>query len=137
MQIFIKNLNGTQLMKVEKTDTIESIMSQIEKNHGFAIQDQLLISSGKILNKKNSFKNITEGSIIDFSIKLNGGGRNRMEFDFRSFVEKKIYSKKICRKCYANNTINAKVCRKRKCGNCPDLRQRSTWRYYRKKKKNF
>ena len=64
MQIFIKNLNGTQLINVQKTDTIESLMTQIEKNHKFAMRDQLLIFSGKVLNKKNTFKSLKEVQIF-------------------------------------------------------------------------
>lgn len=122
MQIFVRNLNGTKVMNVQKNESVKTLMSEIEKNHGFAVEDQLLIFSGKVLNEKNTFVNMTEGSTIDFSLKLIGGGSDQMDPAFIALVEKYIYNKKICRKCFGTNSIKARVCRKRKCGHCSDLR---------------
>lgn len=122
MQIFVRNLNGTKVMNIQKTDSVSTLMSEIELNHGFAQEDQLLIFSGKVLNEKSTFINMTEGSTIDFSLKLIGGGADQMDPAFIALVEKYIYNKKICRKCFGTNSIKARVCRKRKCGHCSDLR---------------
>ena len=124
MQIFVKNLNGTKVMTVNKNDSVETLMNVIEKNHGIASEDQLLIFSGKVLNETNTFSelNILEGSSIDLTLRLIGGAGDQMDPAFIALVEKYIYNKKICRSCFGTNSIKARVCRKRKCGHCSDLR---------------
>ena len=124
MQIFLKNLNGTKVMNVNNTDSVENLMSVIEKTHGIAAEDQLLIFSGRVLKQSNTFAelNMSEGSTIDFSLKLLGGAGDQMDPAFIALVEKYIYNKKICRRCFGTNSIKARVCRKRKCGHCGDLR---------------
>ena len=117
MQIFVKNLNGTKVMSVNNNDTVESLMNVIEKNHGISSEDQLLIFSGKVLKESDTFGelNMSEGSTIDLSIKLFGGAADQMDPAFVALVEKYIYNKKICRRCFGTNSIKARICRKRKC----------------------
>ena len=72
---------------------------------------------------ENSISSLDSVSLM---IPLKGGAgatqTTNMEPAFKALCEKYKLQKKICRRCYASNSIKAKVCRKRKCGRCADLR---------------
>ena len=99
----------------------------INEREGVSIDQQRITFQGKILkNDSNLFEaGLLEGSTVDSFIPLLGGGvisNTNMEPAFVALCQKYVYNKKICRECYATNSIKANTCRKRKCGRSGKLR---------------
>jgi hypothetical protein len=74
MQINVKLNNKTIILSVEKTDTIESLKTQLYEKENIMILRQRLIFSGKELADLNSLENcnIQNESTIHCVLKLYG-----------------------------------------------------------------
>ena len=128
MQIFVKSVQGQSgVYNISHEDQVCDLIDMINEREGIFIDQQKLAFQGKILNcEKNLFDaGLLEGSTVNSFIPLLGGGvisNTNMEPAFVALCQKYVYNKKICRECYATNSIKANTCRKRKCGRSGKLR---------------
>ncbi|KAL3079631.1 hypothetical protein niasHS_013913 [Heterodera schachtii] len=134
MQLFVRNLVGkTVVVETEQQfGTVRSIKEQIEQIEGIPTDDQILIFAGHILpddqklasNCSSSAGDLSSGSAIHLSLRLNGGGSyDRCDPKLVQLAKSFRWDKLICRNCYARLPLRASNCRK--CGSS-DLRKRKT-----------
>ncbi len=115
MQLFIRSTeNKLYTMNIHNTMTIGTLESRIlseYKINRFSLPypSDLLVSSV-----------YPEMATINLIPQMVGGGKNMSEYG-KSLAMKAI-EKKVCRKCYATNSIRATKCRKAACGHSPNLR---------------
>ncbi len=91
MQIFVRVNGKTRLYSSQGQETVSNIMRNIEETEGIAVEDQLLISSGKQLAEDMSLSEIEGNSQIDVVMKLLGGAGDQMDPAFVALVNKYIY----------------------------------------------
>ncbi|KAI0988559.1 hypothetical protein GJ496_009543 [Pomphorhynchus laevis] len=120
-QVFVNDSNGSDPYTISSSDMIAELMYKIEDRTGLPPNKQNILFSHSLLNagKMISYYNITAGSNLYLVDGLPGAG---MEPSLIILAKNTNQKRKICRVCYARNSINATNCRKRKCGHSTKLR---------------
>ncbi len=128
MQIFIRSLSGRVItFEFGPEDSVESLKLRVQEAEGIRPVDQRIVYASHHLENGRMLADysIIAESTLHVSMRLRGGMVDR-----RPMIEKNPFlhlsnqsmNKLICRKCYATNPPDEKVCRKKKCGHSSQLR---------------
>jgi large subunit ribosomal protein L40e len=125
MHILVKTEENTISLEVERDTCVGELMGQLMAE-GLMSENQFLVFSSQKARQDYTLEQlgITDESVIDLNQAVSGGAKDKKLFEpaCQILAHTKFIKKKICRYCYATNSMKAKKCRKRKCGHWPDLR---------------
>ena len=121
------NLDGeTASFELAENSTVGDLKQIIDEKELYNTEIQrLYLGEVELENDSESLENVgvIDGSFINMKVSLLGGAGAVEYIDHLKEIALKYRTNKmICRKCYARLPINAKNCRKRKCGHCPNIR---------------
>ena len=121
MQVLIRLPGGKHLpVDLNKDDTLNELKTKITEVEGIPSDVQRLVFSAKELE---TLESLEDGSLVDLEMGILGGaGPSDIPDHLKELAYKYRTYKMICRKCYARLPINAKNCRKRKCGHSANIR---------------
>ncbi len=126
MKILV-NIDGeTSSMQLNETSTVQDLKNLIDVQELYDAEIQRLFIGGVELSD-NALTlescGVMDGSFIDMKVALLGGAGPVDYIDhLKEIALKYRVNKMICRKCYARLPLNAKNCRKRKCGHSANIR---------------
>lgn len=124
MQVFVKTENSTFALEIEKDTCVGELMGLLA-SEGLMAESEYLVIAGNKARCDFTLESlgITENTVIDLAAVIQGGkDKGLLEPVIEELAKKRFIKKKICRGCYATNSLKATKCRKRKCGHWPDLR---------------
>lgn len=125
MHILVKTEENTISLEVERDTCVGELMGQLMAE-GLMSENQFLVFSSQKARQDYTLEQlgITDESVIDLNQAVSGGAKDKklLEPACQILAHTKFIKKKICRYCYATNSLKATKCRKRKCGHWPDLR---------------
>jgi ribosomal protein L40E len=125
MHIFVKTEASTIALEVEKDTCVGELMGLLA-GEGMMEDNQYLVIGGSKARCDYTLESlgVAENTVIDLATSLQGGAKDKglLEPIVADLAFARFVLKKICRKCYATNSIKATKCRKRRCGHNPDIR---------------
>ena len=120
------NLEGeTSTFDVAENSTVEDLKKIIDEKELYNAEIQRLYLGECELSNENTLESsgVIDGSLINMKVSLLGGAGPVEYLDhLRDLANKYRCNKMICRVCYARLPLNAKNCRKRKCGHSANIR---------------
>ena len=120
------NLEGeSSSFDVTETSTVGDLKKMIDEKEYYDAEIQKLFLGETELSNDMTLESsgVIDGSYINMKISLLGGAGPVEYLDhLRDLANKYRCNKMICRVCYARLPLNAKNCRKRKCGHSANIR---------------
>lgn len=113
MQIFIRSPSGLRTIEFDNTTTVGELQALISSACGvyYASSHPSYLCASTIFS---------ENATLNVHVPVLGGFKDLTE-EVKELARNHIMVK-ICRKCYARNSMNAERCRKRSCGHSTNLR---------------
>jgi len=126
MKVLVNIQGETSTLEVSDNSTVADLKSAIDTQECFDKEIQRLYLGEVELSEDSKTLEecgILEGSFVNMQVALLGGAGPVDYVDhLKELALKYRVNKMICRKCYARLPINAKNCRKRKCGHSANIR---------------
>jgi ribosomal protein L40E len=114
MQILLKSFQGTKAFDVSSEMTISALENVIRSMYNLSRFSLPHNAEAKVASLYSEMATLRIPGLLL-------GGKKDISAEDRQLSMKSI-TVKVCRKCYARNPINAKVCRKHSCGHTDQLR---------------
>jgi large subunit ribosomal protein L40e len=125
MHIFLKTEATTLALEVEKDACVGELMGLLTAE-GLMAENQYLVIGGSKVRCDYTLESlgVSDNAVIDLAASVQGGAKDKglLEPIVADLAFERFVRKKICRSCYATNSMKANKCRKRRCGHWPDLR---------------